>query len=97
MCYYYVVVFVESRSFTKRLDQLAGNGAEALLAEIQGELLRKPDRGALVPGLESGRPELQTRIVGKANEVAIVTCICTWRAVITLTCFSFLARTSKKT
>lgn len=43
--------FIESRPFTRRLHQLAGEDADELLRTIQGELEQKPDRGALVPGL----------------------------------------------
>jgi hypothetical protein len=45
------VEFIESRSFTRRLHQLAGDAADELLRAIQGELAQKPNRGALVPGL----------------------------------------------
>ena len=43
--------FIESLAFTRRLRQIAGESAEELLSSIQRELLEKPDRGALVPGL----------------------------------------------
>ena len=49
--YYHIVEFIESRPFTRKLLQLAGDSADELLRAIQGELHRKPDRGALVPGL----------------------------------------------
>ena len=49
--YYHNVQFIESRPFTRKLHQLAGEGADELLRTIQGELAQKPDRGALVPGL----------------------------------------------
>ena len=51
LCYYHIVVFIESRPFTRRIHQLAGEGADDLLAVIQSELRDKPDRGAMVPGL----------------------------------------------
>lgn len=49
--YYHIVEFIESRLFTRRLHELAGASADDLLRSIQRELERKPDRGALVPGL----------------------------------------------
>jgi hypothetical protein len=45
------VEFIESLAFTRRLRQLAGGSAEELLNAIQRDLLEKPDRGAMVPGL----------------------------------------------
>jgi hypothetical protein len=45
------VEFIESLPFTRRLQQLGGLAADALLNAIQRELLEKPDRGAMVPGL----------------------------------------------
>lgn len=51
MCYYHSVEFVESRPFTRKLHQLAGDSADAVLRAIQSELLSKPDRGGVVPGL----------------------------------------------
>jgi hypothetical protein len=51
MWYYHILEFIESLAFTRRLRQLAGEFAEELLNSIQRELLEKPDRGALVPGL----------------------------------------------
>jgi hypothetical protein len=45
------VEFIESPAFTRRLHQLAGNSADELLSAIQRELLEKPDRGTMVPGL----------------------------------------------
>ena len=43
--------FIESPAFTRRLRQLAGDSADELLSAIQRELLEKPDRGTMVPGL----------------------------------------------
>lgn len=43
--------FIESRPFTRKLHQLAGDDADEVLRAIQEELARKPDRGAMVPGL----------------------------------------------
>ena len=51
MWYYHIVEFIESVAFSRRLRQLAGDFAEELLNAIQRELLEKPDRGTLVPGL----------------------------------------------
>jgi hypothetical protein len=45
------VEIIESRPFTRRLQQLAGDAADDLLRAIQGALEEKPDRGAVVPGL----------------------------------------------
>jgi len=45
------VEFIESPAFTRRLRQLAGDSADELLSAIQRELLEKPDRGTMVPGL----------------------------------------------
>jgi hypothetical protein len=45
------VEFIESLAFTRRLHQLGGAAAGELLTAIQRELLEKPDRGAMVPGL----------------------------------------------
>lgn len=43
--------FIESLAFTRRFRRLAGDSAGELLNAIQRELLAKPDRGAMVPGL----------------------------------------------
>ena len=43
--------FIESPAFTQRLYHLAGDAALGLLSSIQQELLERPDRGAVVPGL----------------------------------------------
>ena len=45
------MVFIESRPFTRKLHQAAGDSADELLRAIQSELQSKPDRGAMVPGL----------------------------------------------
>ena len=42
--------FVESRVFTRRLHGLAGDGADQVLRAIQAELVKRPERGAMVPG-----------------------------------------------
>lgn len=49
--YYHTVEFIESRPFTRKLHQLAGHDAEEVLRAIQSQLMEKPDRGAMVPGL----------------------------------------------
>jgi len=49
--YYHIVEFIESRPFTAKLQHLAGDTADELLRAIQSDLARKPDRGAMVPGL----------------------------------------------
>jgi mRNA-degrading endonuclease RelE of RelBE toxin-antitoxin system len=49
--YYHIVEFIESRSFTRRLHELASDTADQVLRAIQGQMEQKPDRGALVPGL----------------------------------------------
>ena len=43
--------FIESRPFTRRLHQLAGENADQILRAIQSDLDSNPDRGAVVPGL----------------------------------------------
>ncbi|HEY2547859.1 MAG TPA: type II toxin-antitoxin system RelE/ParE family toxin [Candidatus Acidoferrum sp.] len=45
------MVFIESRPFTRRLHQLAGDHADEVLSSIQTDLDSKPERGAMVPGL----------------------------------------------
>jgi hypothetical protein len=47
----YRVIFIESRQFTRRLAELAGDSAGDVLAKIQAELLQNPVRGPLVQGL----------------------------------------------
>ena len=51
MWYYHNVEFIESRPFTRKLHQFAGDGADEVLRAIQADLQKKPDRGATVPGL----------------------------------------------
>ena len=48
---YHNVVFVESRAFTRRLGELAGDTAGEVLAAIQNDLLANPQRGSRVQGL----------------------------------------------
>jgi len=45
------VVFIESRPFTRRLAQLAGDRSEDVMAQIQADLLERPLRGRIVQGL----------------------------------------------
>jgi len=45
------VVFIESRPFTRRLEELAGAAALEVLGQIQGDLLVTPERGSLLQGL----------------------------------------------
>ena len=45
------MVFIESRSFTRRLLQIARDLADSVLTDIQEDLLDNPERGAVVPGL----------------------------------------------
>jgi hypothetical protein len=45
------VVFIESRPFTRRLEELAGAPALEVLGHIQGDLLVNPERGSLLQGL----------------------------------------------
>ncbi len=47
--------FIESRAFTRRLHQLAGENADAVLRLMQEELSAQPDRGSVVPGLSGIR------------------------------------------
>jgi mRNA-degrading endonuclease RelE of RelBE toxin-antitoxin system len=53
--YYHNVEFIESQPFTRKLHRLAGDGADGVLRALQTELERKPDRGAMVPGLRGVR------------------------------------------
>jgi hypothetical protein len=45
------VVFIESKAFTRRLQELAKNDTDRVLSEIQRSLIRNPARGAVVKGL----------------------------------------------
>jgi len=46
-----MVIFVESRAFSLRLQQLAGDAAPEVLSRIQEDLLANPERGNMVQGL----------------------------------------------
>lgn len=56
--------FIESRLFTRRLHDLAGDAADELLRLIQAQLDQKPDRGAMVPGLSGVR---KVRVPGRSK------------------------------
>lgn len=43
--------FIESLVFTRRLHELAGSHADEVLRSIEQDLIRQPEKGALVPGL----------------------------------------------
>ena len=60
------MVFIESRAFTRRLHQLAGENADAVLRLMQEELSAQPDRGSVVPGL-SGIRKARAANPGKAR------------------------------
>jgi hypothetical protein len=62
------VVFIESRAFTRRLHELAGENADEVLNEIQKDLLANPDRGVMPPslcGMRKGRTANPGRGKGK--------------------------------
>jgi mRNA-degrading endonuclease RelE of RelBE toxin-antitoxin system len=46
-----ITEYIESRPFTKRLHQLAGDLADEVLSAIQRELESNPERGAVIPSL----------------------------------------------
>jgi hypothetical protein len=45
-----VLESIQSRRFTIRLDNPAGQYAEDLLSQIENDLLKNPEVGAIVPG-----------------------------------------------
>lgn len=45
------MVFIESRPFTRRLAELAGDSAGDVLEQIQADLLERPERGNIIQGL----------------------------------------------
>ena len=47
----YLVVFIESVAFTRRLRELAGDNAGEVLEAIQDDLAANPQRGSMVQGL----------------------------------------------
>jgi hypothetical protein len=49
--YNHSVVFIESKAFTARLIALAGQDSDAVLGEIQKDLIQNPERGAMPPSL----------------------------------------------
>jgi len=62
--YYHTVEFIESRPFTRRLHELAGDAADELLRAIQAQLDQKPDRGPMVAGLGGVR---KVRVPGRGK------------------------------
>lgn len=48
---YHEVVFIESGPFTSTLRQVAGGSADAVLRDIENDLLKNPERGKVVKGL----------------------------------------------
>lgn len=64
------MVFIESRAFTRRLNDLAGQDSDDVLNEIQKDLLVKPDRGSMPPslcGMRKGRTANPGRGKGKSG------------------------------
>jgi hypothetical protein len=64
----YAVVFIESRAFTRRLTELAGDSADDVLRQIEYDLLEHPQRGRIVKGLggiRKGRVPNPARRKGK--------------------------------
>ena len=60
--------FIQSRRFTSRLDDLAGQYADDVLSEIENDLLKNPEAGAIVAGtggLRKARAADPTRNKGK--------------------------------
>jgi hypothetical protein len=85
------VVFIESKWFTRRLLELAGEKAEDVLRAIQTHLLLLPSRGKVVPGLGGIRKgRWPIRVVPKEKGADFATFICSWFAEMTFTsCFSW--------
>ena len=62
--------FIQSRRFTIRRDHLAVQYAEEVLSQIENDLLKNPEAGALVPGtggLRKARAADPTRNKGKRS------------------------------
>ena len=60
--------FIQSRKFTRRLDDLAAQYADAVFSEIENDLLKNPEAGAIVAGtggLRKARAADPTRNKGK--------------------------------
>jgi hypothetical protein len=91
------VEFIESQPFTRKLHRLAGDAADALLRAILDDLERKPERGAVIPGLGGVR---KARIAnpgrGEGKRGGTVICICTWKRGSTFTCCCYWTRMNKK-
>jgi hypothetical protein len=49
------VIFIESKAFTRRLLDLAGDASDSLLAAIQNQLVADPSRGDILRGLKGIR------------------------------------------
>jgi hypothetical protein len=63
-----VLELIQSRRFTSRLDNLAGQYADEVLSETENDLLKNPEAGAIVPGtasLRKARAADPTRNKGK--------------------------------
>jgi hypothetical protein len=45
------MVFIESRIFSARLEELAGKSAADVLSQIQRDLILNPEKGSLLHGL----------------------------------------------
>lgn len=58
------MVFIESRIFTRRLAELAGDSAGDVLRQLQNDLMQNPLRGNLVKGLGGIR---KTRVANPAR------------------------------
>jgi hypothetical protein len=77
MWYYYIVVFIESAAFTKRLRALADVEENNVLRGIQNDLIEAPARGDFRQGLVAfERDDLETLAGGKENVVDIATSTC---------------------
>jgi hypothetical protein len=76
--YYRVVVFIESRAFTRKLHQLAGGRADEVLGLIQNDLGSNPERGTMVPGLGASEKRVSPiPAAAKESAAAIAICTCT--------------------
>ena len=91
------MVFIESRSFTRRLLAL-GKGSPAALNAIQADLLDNPERGRLVPGL-GGIRKARASNPKRGKESAAASDISTFILSSTsrFTCSTYSTRTSRKT
>jgi hypothetical protein len=65
-----VLEFIQSRSFTARLDALAKDHADDVLLGIENDLLENPQRGPIVPatgGIRKARAANPQRGKGKSG------------------------------